>query len=148
MSLYKRKDGEIQPYWRMGKFQIRLPLIHYRLEWPEFLQGAIIFTIGLSMIEIMTSILGMSYEAALAIAVINQLLMLLPSTLGAPLVSGFIPPLVPLLTVFLAGFEPGPDAVSALIAVQLVTAAIFLILGLTGLGKKIIVHMPNSIKAG
>jgi hypothetical protein len=148
MSLYKRKDGEIQPYWRMGKFQIRLPLIHYRLEWPELLQGAIIFTIGLSMIEIMTSILGMSYEAALAVAVINQLLMLLPSTLGAPLVSGFITPLIPLLTVFLAGFEPGPDAVSALIAVQLVTAAIFLILGLTGLGKKIIVHMPNSIKAG
>ena len=148
MSLYKRKDGDVQPYWPIGKFELRLPFIHYRLEWPEFLQGAIIFTIGLSMIEIMTNVLGMSYEAALAIAVINQLLMVLPSTFGAPLVSGFITPLIPILIVFLGGFEPGPDAIRALIAVQIVTALIFFVLGVTGLGKKFIVGMPNSIKAG
>src|SRR5699024_8593086 len=146
MSLYKRKDGDVQPYWPIGKFELRLPFIHYRLEWPEFLQGAIIFTIGLSMIEIMTNVLGMSYEAALAIAVINQLLMVLPSTFGAPLVSGFITPLIPILIVFLGGFEPGPDAIRALIAVQIVTALIFFVLGVTGLGKKFIVGMPNSIK--
>lgn len=148
MSLYKRKDGDVQPYWPIGKFELRLPFIHYRLEWPEFLQGAIIFTIGLSMIEIMTNVLGMSYEVALAIAVINQLLMVLPSTFGAPLVSGFITPLIPILIVFLGGFEPGPDAIRALIAVQIVTALIFFVLGVTGLGKKFIVGMPNSIKAG
>lgn len=148
MSFYRRKDGDVHPYWPIGKYQLRLPFIHYRLETPELIQGAIIFTIGLSMIEIMTNVLGMSYEAALAVAVINQLLMLLPSTFGAPLVCGFITPLIPILIVFLGGFEPGPDAIQALIAVQLVTAAIFFILGITGLGKKFILFMPNSIKAG
>src|SRR5699024_7346201 len=57
-------------------------------------------------------------------------------------------PLIPILIVFLGGFEPGPDAIRALIAVQIVTALIFFVLGVTGLGKKFIVGMPNSIKAG
>lgn len=148
MSVYKRKDGDVQPYWSLGKYQLRLPFIHYRLEIPELIQGLVIFTIGLSMIEIMTSVLGMSYEAALAIAILNHFLMLIPSAFGVPFVSGFITPLIPVLTVFLGNFAPGSEAVRALISVQLVMAVIFLLLGLTGLGKKFIISLPNSLKAG
>lgn len=146
MSL--NKNGKVQSYWPIGKYQFRLLFVHYRLELPELIQGLVIFTIGLSMIEIMTSVLQMTYEAALAIVMLNHFIMLIPSTFGVPFVSGFITPLIPILVVFLGGFEPGPQAIRALIAVQLVTAIIFFILGVTGLGRRFIILLPNSLKAG
>lgn len=148
MSIYKRKKGAEQPYWMIGKYKMRLPFIHYKMETPELIQGLVIFTIGLSMIEVMTSVLGMSYEAALAITIFNQFLMMIPPMFGVPLVTGFITAMLPVLIVFLEGFEPGPEAMRALIAVQFITALIFLVLGITGLGKKIILALPNSLKAG
>ena len=148
MSLYKRKHGEEQPYWPFLGYQLRLPLVHYRLETPELIQGAVIFTIGLSMIEIMTNVVGMSYASALTVTIFTQFLMLLPSTLGVPIVSGFITPLIPVLVVFLGNYEPGPEAIQALIAVQMAVAVIFLVLGVTGIGKWFITKLPASMKAG
>lgn len=148
MSLYKRKDGMEQPFWPIGKYKLRLPFIHYRLETPELIQGVVIFTIALSMIEIMTNVVGMNYAAALTITIFAHFLMLLPSTLGVPFVSGFITPLIPVMVVFLGNYEPGPEAIQALIAVQMAVAVIFLVLGKTGLGSLFIKILPNSLKAG
>lgn len=148
MAFYKRKNGEEQPFWSVGKYKLRLPFVHYRLEMPEFIQGFVIFTIGFSMIEILTSVIGMSFEAALAVAIITQFLMLIPSTFGIPFVSGFITPALPLLVLYVSNYEPGTEAIQALVAVQLVVAVIFLILGLTGFGKKFVLMLPRSLKAG
>ncbi|MGY4691510.1 solute carrier family 23 protein [Salibacterium sp. K-3] len=148
MSIFNRKGGGEQPYLPIGKYKLRLPFVHYRLETPELIQGLVIFTIGLSLMELMTGLVGMSYEAALTITIMTQLLMLLPSTMGVPFVSGFITPLIPILTVFLGGFEPGPEAIRAVIAVQLSVALIFLILGITGLGRSFVLNLPTSLKAG
>lgn len=148
MSLYKRKYGEEQPYWPIGSYKLRLPLIHYRLEIPELIQGVVLFTAGLGMIEIMTSVMGISYEAALTITILNQFLMLLPSTFGVPMIAGFITPLVPLIVVFLGDYAPGPEAVQAVIAVQIVLALIYLLFGFTGFGEKVIINLPVSLKAG
>ena len=144
----KRKDGEEQPYWPLGSFKIRLPFIHYRLEKAELIQGLVLFTAGLSMIEIMTSFMGISYEAALTITILNQFLMLLPSSMGVPFVAGFITALIPLIIVFLQGYPPGPEAVQAVIAVQMVLAFIFLIFGISGIGEKVVKNLPASLKAG
>ncbi|SDH17146.1 Sulfate permease, MFS superfamily [Alteribacillus persepolensis] len=148
MALYKRKDGGEQPYWPVGKYKMRLPFIHYRLEAPELIQGLVIFTIGLSMIEIMTNVVGMSYQAALTVTIFSQFLMLIPPMFGVPFVTGFITPLIPVLVLFLSDFEPGPQAIQALIAVQLLVAVIFLVLGITGLGRTFITKLPTSLKAG
>ncbi len=148
LSLIKRKHGEEQPYWPLGSYKLRLPFIHYRLETPEIIQGMVLFTAGLSMIEIMTSVMGISYEAALTITIINQFLMLIPSTLGVPFVSGFITALIPLIVVFLQGYDPGPEAIRAVIAVQLILALIFLLFGVSGLGEKVVTKLPASLKAG
>lgn len=148
LSLYKRKNGAEQPYWPIGSYKMRLPFIHYKLETPELIQGIVLFTAGLGMIEIMTSVMGISYEAALTITILNQFLMLIPSTFGVPFVSGFITALIPLIVVFIGGFEPGAEAVQAVIAVQLVLAFLFLIFGLSGLGEKVVVNLPPSLKAG
>ncbi|RSL33570.1 xanthine/uracil/vitamin C permease [Salibacterium salarium] len=148
MSMFKRKDGGEQPHWAVGKYKVRLPFVHYKLETPELIQGLVIFTIGLSLIEIMTNVMGMSYEAALTITIFTQFFMLIPSTFGVPFVSGFITALIPVLTVYLGGYEPGPEAIQAVIAVQIALAFIFLILGITGLGRTFIVNLPTSLKAG
>ncbi|MFC2948063.1 solute carrier family 23 protein [Virgibacillus sediminis] len=148
MAFYKRKHGEEQPSWNLGSYQLRLPFIHYKLETPELLQGVVLFTAGLGMIEVMTSAMGISYEAALTITILNQFLMLLPSTLGVPFVSGFITALIPLIILFLGNYSPGPEAVQAVIAIQLVLAFLFLIFGISGLGEKIVVNLPRSLKGG
>ncbi|KHF41581.1 solute carrier family 23 protein [Halalkalibacter okhensis] len=148
MALYKRKNGEELPYWPIGPFKFRLPFIHYRLEMPEIIQGFVLFSIGLSIIPILESHVGMSYEAALAVVIVFHLLMLVQTALGTPFVPGLITPLIPLLVIFLGNFEPGPEAIQALVAVHLLVAAIFLILGITGLGKVIVHKLPSSLKAG
>ena len=39
--VYKRKEGEIQPGINLHVFNLvlRLPFIHYRFEWPDYVQG-------------------------------------------------------------------------------------------------------------
>ncbi|WP_353625825.1 solute carrier family 23 protein [Bacillus sp. JCM 19041] len=148
MSLYKRKDGEEQPYWKFGQYKVRLPFIHHKLEAPEIIQGMVIFTVGLSMVEIMTSVMGLSYEAALTITILNQFLMLVPSLMGVPFVGGFVTALIPVLILFLNGYDPGPETIQAVIAVQIVMAVIFLLFGLTSMGEKLVKNLPASLKAG
>lgn len=148
MSFYKRQDGEEQPHWAVGSMKIRIPFLHYRIEKAEFFQGLVLFTAGLSMVEIMTSFMGISFSAAVTITVINQLLMLLPSSMGVPFVSGFITALIPLIVVFLQGYETGTEAVHAIIAVQIVLALIYFVFAFSGIGEKVVAKLPNSLKAG
>ncbi|MBU8908302.1 solute carrier family 23 protein [Desertibacillus haloalkaliphilus] len=148
MAFYKRKDGEEHPHWPLGPFQIRLPFIHYRLETPEIIQGIVLFAIGLTVIPLLENYVGFSYEAALAVATIYLLTMLIPPLMGVPFVPGFITAAIPLVIIFLGNFEPGPEAVRALIGLQLSVAVIFLLLGITGLGKMIVTKLPNSLKSG
>lgn len=148
MSLYNRKDGEEQPFWKFGPFQIRLPFIHFRLEIPEILQGIVLFAIGLSIVPILENVVGVPYEAALAVSIIYLVTMLMGPLFGVPLVPGFITAGIPLFVLFLESFEPGPEAIQGLIALQLTVAIIFFLFGVTGFGKLVVTKLPNSLKAG
>lgn len=148
MAFYKREEGREQPYWKLGIFKIRLPFIHHRLEWVELFQGLVLFAIGLSVIPIMEESLGLTYGAALASVIIFQFLMMIPSMLGVPMVAGQLTPMIPIVIVFLANFEPGSEAVQAMIALQLSIAIIFFIMGVTGLGNLLIKILPSSIRGG
>lgn len=148
MAILKRKDGTEHPSWKFGIFQIRLPFIHLRLEVPEIIQGFALFAIGLSVIPLLETYVGFSYEAALVVAIIYLFTMLMGPVVGVPLVPGFVTPAIPLVIIFLGNFEPGPEAIKALVALQLMVAVIFLILGITGLGKTIVTKLPNSLKGG
>ncbi|WP_209125006.1 solute carrier family 23 protein [Alkalihalobacillus sp. BA299] len=148
MAIYERKDAGEQPYWKLGPFKLRLPLIHYRIELPEVLQGFIIFAVGMGVIPLLQTHVGMSYEAALAVFIIYSFTMILPSLLGEPFVPGWITPAVPLVILYLGDFELGPEAVQALVALQLLVAVIFLILGVTKLGSKLVEWLPKSLKGG
>ena len=148
MQLIQREHGQEQPYWPAGPFKIRLPFIHYRWELPEMIQGLIMFVVGLAMIPLLEKYLGMPYEAALAFTFIAGLGYILPALLGVPLVPGWITPAIPVVILYLQGFEPGPEAVRAMFALQIEVMLIFLILGVTRLGSKLIDVIPNSLKSG
>lgn len=148
MALYTRKDGEEHPYWPAGPFKVRLPLIHYRIEVPEAVQALIMFVVSLGMIPLLQQYLGMPYEAALAGCVICGIGFMLPALLGVPLVPGWITPAIPVVLLYLGGFTPGPDAVAAMIALQIIVCVVFLFFGITGLGEKLIDRIPNSLKSG
>lgn len=148
MALISRAHGAEQPYWGLGPFKIRLPLVHYRLEMPEIIQGLIMFVVGLAMIPLLEKYLGMPYEAALAFTFIAGLGYILPALLGVPLVPGWITPAIPVVLLYLKGFEPGPEAIKAMFALQIEVTLIFLFLGVTRLGSKLVDVIPNSLKAG
>lgn len=147
-SIYNRKEGHEQPFWPLGPFKIRLPFIHYRWEMVEFVQALILFVVTLAMIPLLQKYLGLPYEVALAYVFICGIGFMLPALMGLPMVPGWITPAIPVVLLYLGQFEPGPQAIQALVALQLLVAGIFLFLGLTKLSSKIVRNVPSSIKAG
>jgi hypothetical protein len=147
-SIYQRQEGEEQPYWPVGPFKVRLPMIHYRWEMVEFIQALILFVVSLAMIPLLEKHLGLPYEIALAYVFVCGVGFMMPAFLGLPLVPGWITPAIPVVLLFLGQFKPGPEAIQALAALQLEVAVIFLILGLTKLSSKIVRNVPASLKAG
>lgn len=148
LNIYRRIDGQEQPFWPLGPFKLRLPLIHYKWESVEFVQALILFVVSLAMIPLLEKYLGLPYEIALAYVFVCGIGFMLPAFLGVPMVPGWITPAIPVVIMFLSQFEPGPQAIQGLVALQLLVAAIFLILGLTKLSSKVVNNVPDSIKAG
>lgn len=143
-----RKSGEEQPYTPFGPFKIRLPFIHYRLERAEFVQAFIMFLVSVSMIPLLEQHLGLPYTVAMAYVFVCGILFMLPALLGEPVVPGWITPAVPIVVLYLSDYPAGPEAIKALVALQLLVTLIFFILGITGWGSKLVNNLPNSIKGG
>ncbi|WP_186428890.1 hypothetical protein [Clostridium sp. BSD9I1] len=144
----QREYGKEQPYIPAGPFKIRLPFIHYKWEMSECLQAILMCATCLGAIPVLEEVLGVPYEIAWSMVIINGFLYLLHTLLGDPVVPGWITPAIPLTTAFLTGYMQGPERVQALIALQLLVGIIFLIMGITGLAGKVIHFVPTSIKAG
>lgn len=145
---YKREYGKEQPYMPLGIFKLRFPFVHYKWEWSECFQAILMCSTCLGAIPILTEIIGVSFEVAWSMVIINGFLYTLHATLGDPVVPGWITPSIPITTAFLLNYGQGVDRIQALIAVQLIVSLIFLIMGLTGFASKLINIVPNSIKSG
>ncbi|MDY0250467.1 MAG: solute carrier family 23 protein [Pseudomonas sp.] len=148
MQLYQRKDGEEQPCWQAGPFKVRLPFVHYRWETAEMFQALIMFVVSLGMIPLLEKYLGLPYDVALAYVTVCGIGFMLPALLGVPFVPGWITPGIPVVLLFLGDFEPGPEAIQALFALQFLVFVIFLFLGITRLGSTLVRIIPNSMKGG
>ena len=147
-SRYREYGGE-QAYWPAGPFKIRLPFIHYAWSFPEMFQALFMCATCLGAIPVLTEVLGVSYEVALSMVIINGFFYTLHVLLGDPVVPGWVTPAIPLITAFLTnGYVMGPERTQALIAVQMCLGLIFLVFGITGLGGKMVQVVPNSVKAG
>lgn len=144
----KREYGAEQPGIKMGMFVFRFPFVHYRFEKSEFLQALLMCATCLGAIPVMTENLGIPFDLAWDMVIINGFLYTLHSTWGDPVVPGWITPSIPLTLAFLVGFPIGETRIQALIALQLLVALIFIIMGITGIASKLLGLVPESIKAG
>ncbi|MFU8784932.1 hypothetical protein [Aliidiomarina sp.] len=144
----QRADGAEAPYTPLGPFKLRLPFLHYRFEWPDYFQGLLMCAVDLAAIPLMTELLGMPFEAAIAIVILNGLLYLLHHMLGDPVIPGWITPAIPLLMLYVAAFPEGEMRVHALIAFQLMLGVLAIVLGYTKLAAKVVRLIPAAIKAG
>ena len=85
-----------------------------------------------------TNTLGIeNFHITLTFGVLNALCYYLPALLGDPVVPGWITPALPLTLNYLAPYAIGNDRTHALIALQMLVAVLFLIMGTTGLGRKL-----------
>ena len=148
MQIFKREFGSEQPSWKLGVFRVRLPFVHYRFESSEALQAILMCATCLGAIPILTSVLGIPFELAWSMVIINGLLYNTHALLGDPVVPGWITPSIPLTIAYLTQFEMGPLRIQALIALQLLVAFTFLFMGITGLAGKLMRIVPDSIKSG
>jgi len=148
MGLYrKRNDGSEQPY-AAGPLKIRVPFVHYKFEFPDWLQGAILCVVPMGITAVMMDVLGIPFELAIAFVIINNFLYLLHTHFGDPSIAGWITAGIPLYVGFLTGFPEGDARILALIALQLTVALIFLLMGLFKGADILVKRLPISLKAG
>ncbi|MGM0450167.1 MAG: hypothetical protein ACQERE_05030 [Pseudomonadota bacterium] len=140
-----------QPGWRWGPFTFRLPFYHTRLLWPEFLQGILVAAAtGLALVPIMTNAFGLSFEEAVALSFIHSALIASAVIVfGEPYAPGWITPVLPLVLFFVVGnYEDPSTRFQAMTALSMTFATLVLALGLTGLGRKFVEWLPETLKAG
>ena len=144
-----REYGQEQPYIPLGIFKVRFPFIHYRWEISEMFQAILMCATCLGAIPILEDVLGIPYDVAWSMVIINGVGYILHATLGDPVVPGWITPAIPLITAFLtSSADVGPERIQYLIALQLMIAFVFIFMGTTGLANRLLSRVPNSIKAG
>ena len=102
----------------------------------------------LGIIPILTEYLGMPFEIAITIVILNGFFYLWHGHLGDPVVPGWITPAIPLLLLWLKTFPEGVPRVHALIAFEMELGVFSLILGATGLASRFVNLVPDAIKSG
>ncbi len=145
---FKREDGKEQAYISAGPFKVRIPGIHYKFEIADYIQGLLMCAVCLGAIPMLQQYLGMPFNVALAIVTLNGILYCTHVLLGDPVVPGWVTPAIPLLILYVGTYPMGPQRVQALIAFEMSLGILAAFLGVTGLGKKVILLVPNAMQAG
>ena len=146
--LQHRLPGQETPFIGLGIFKVRLPFLHYRFEWPDYVQGLLMCAVDLAAIPLMIELLGMPFPVALAVVMLNGLFYLIHHLLGDPVVPGWITPAIPLIMAYCAQFPEGEQRVFALVAFQLTLGVFAILLGSTGMARKLVGLIPPAIKSG
>ncbi|WP_454972407.1 hypothetical protein [Corynebacterium propinquum] len=148
MSQQEHGIGAASPHWKAGPFNIRLPFVHYKIEWPDYTQGLLMCVVDLGAIPLMTEALGMPFEVAMTVVLMNGILYLIHHLLGDPVIPGWITPAIPLLIVYIETFPEGKERIWALISFQLMLGIFSIFLGITGLASKVVRLVPSALRAG
>ncbi|MFP6580982.1 MAG: hypothetical protein VCD00_00335 [Candidatus Hydrogenedentota bacterium] len=147
----KREHGEHQPGIKWGPFTARIPFIHTGVEWPEFFQGILVAAAtGLALVPLLTGpMFGLTFDEAVIMSMISSLLISAgPLLFGEPFAAGWVTPALPLvLNIVLTDTYPTPtERFQVMTALSIWFAMLLLVLGITGLGKKIVDWMPLTLK--
>ncbi|MEO6697769.1 MAG: hypothetical protein ABIM24_00110, partial [Paraperlucidibaca sp.] len=134
------------PGWHWGPFTCRVPFYHTRLVWPEFMQGLLVSAAtGLALVPIMIAYFGLSFEQAVAMSMMHAVLIGSAVILfGESYAPGWITPALPLVLSFiLAGYAEPMERFQVMTALSLNFALLVFILGITGMGKRLMQWLPN-----
>lgn len=139
------------PGWRWGPFTFRLLFYHTRFYWQEAFQGLFVAAAtSLALVPLMMEFFGLSFEVAIAVSMIHSIL--LGSAIivfGEPYAPGWVTPALPLVLAYvLGGYEDPASRFQAMTALSLNFAVLLVLLGVTGLGKKFVFWLPDTLKAG
>lgn len=148
MAMLKREYGGIQPCWKVGLFRIRLPFIHFKISPPEVVTGLMNACTSYGALAVLITSLGLDPAVAWALVVFETAMYTLNWLLGEPSICGWITPAMAIIVVFLESLDPGVARLQMLTAIQLELGLLFIILGATGLSKKLNTMVPPAIKAG
>lgn len=148
MALMKRAYGGIQPCIPVGLLRIRLPFIHFNISPPEVVTGLMNACTSYGMLAVLTSTLGLDPEIAWALVVFETMVYTCNWLLGEPSICGWITPAAAIVIVYLESLAPGITRIHALTAIGLELGLLFIILGATGLSKRLNTIVPPGIKAG
>ena len=141
-----RREG-----WKWGIFTFRLPFYHTRLLWPEFLQGLLVSTAtGLALVPILVGYFGLDFAQAVTATMLYSFLLV--SSLyvfGEPYAPGWNTAALPLVMAFVfAGYPDPMQRFQAMTALSITFAVLVFLLGITGLGRKLVTWLPGTLKAG
>ncbi len=141
-----RRDG-----WKWGIFTFRLPFYHTKLLWPEFLQGLLVSTAtGLALVPILVGYFGLDFAQAVTATMLYSFLLV--SSLyvfGEPYAPGWNTAALPLVMAFVfAGYPDPVQRFQAMTALSISFAVLVFLLGITGLGRKLVTWLPSTLKAG
>jgi hypothetical protein len=146
----KRPTGGVQPGIKWGHFTTRIPGIHSRFSLPELIQGGLLTTATGGVVAALTmKYFNVPFEVAWAVVIIQLFwVWVVPTVIfGEPYAPGWITPALPLVIVFLAGFETGLPAIQAMTALTINVSLIFLFFALTGLGSRFFKWIPVELRA-
>ncbi|WP_299313928.1 hypothetical protein [uncultured Halomonas sp.] len=146
----KREHGAVQPGIQWGPFTLRIPGVHVGLTPSVHFQGGLLLlATGGATAPLLMQYFGVSFEIAWTVMLVMFFWVFAQTFLFGDVYSaGGIAAGLPLTLVFLNGFDPGPEAIRAMIAVTLVVSFLFLFFGLTRLGERFNNLVPSTIKAG
>ncbi|MBT8343018.1 MAG: hypothetical protein KJP07_23670 [Desulfatitalea sp.] len=146
----RREDGSVQPGIKWAKFTTRIPGVHINFSMPEIIQGGLLATATAGVAaSLHMKFFALPFEVAWAIALIQLIFLWAVPVLilGEPYAPGWVTPALPLILVFLGGFDPGLPAMHAMVALSVDVCLLFLFFGLTGLGKRFFQFVPVEIRA-
>jgi hypothetical protein len=151
-------EGSEQPGLKWGPFTTRIPFVHTGVTWPELLQGVFVAgATGLGLVPLLQAHFGLSFEEAVAFVIVQTVLICsAPIIFGEPYAAGWITPALPLaLMVLLASGSDGAafyatptERFQFMTAVSLNFTVLLVVLGITGLGQRLIQWLPAALKGG
>lgn len=105
---------------------------------------------GLALVPVMIAYFGFSFEEAVALSMIHAFLIASAVIIfGEPYAGGWITPALPLILAFvIGGYEDPSSRFQAMTALTLVFASLVFLLGITGLGRRFVIWLPDTLKAG
>ncbi|MBL4612419.1 MAG: hypothetical protein JKY91_01610 [Emcibacter sp.] len=122
-----------------------------RIEWPELVQGLVVAAAtGLALVPLLSTAFGLTFEEAVTISMFHTILIASHVVLfGEPFSPGWVTPALPIALAFVLGnYDTSVERFQMMTALSLDMAVLLFILGITGLGQKLILHIPTALKAG